>query len=121
VTDVAPLLSLKCKLYADRQHRPCSGTIDDGTGRLCECRCHAVNPLVNLMTGLGTSIRQLIGQPQHEGPVEPWDHWLARQQHRDFGEWLDEYACADGDSQLYTAADMEQAWLAGYEKRGDEE
>lgn len=36
-----PLLSLKCKLYGDQQHAPCAGTIDDGTERPCECRCHA--------------------------------------------------------------------------------
>lgn len=35
-----PLLSVKCRIYGDRVHRPCSGTTDDGTGRLCQCRCH---------------------------------------------------------------------------------
>lgn len=35
-----PLLSLKCRLYGDRPHQPCSGTVDDGTERPCECVCH---------------------------------------------------------------------------------
>lgn len=34
-------LSLKCKMYGDQAHTPCSGTTDDGTGSTCECRCHA--------------------------------------------------------------------------------
>jgi len=34
-------LSLKCRLYAAREHTPCSGTTDDGTGSPCEHWCHA--------------------------------------------------------------------------------
>jgi hypothetical protein len=43
VADIAavPLLSLKCRIYQDRPHDPCSGTIDDGTGRPCQCWCHS--------------------------------------------------------------------------------
>ena len=33
-------LSLKCKLYGDRPHDPCSGTTDDGLESPCECWCH---------------------------------------------------------------------------------
>lgn len=34
-------LSLKCKIYADRPHDPCSGTTDDGNELTCECWCHS--------------------------------------------------------------------------------
>jgi hypothetical protein len=34
-------LSLKCRMYgAQDYHTPCSGTVDDGTGGACLCRCH---------------------------------------------------------------------------------
>jgi hypothetical protein len=36
----APPLSLKCKVYGDQSHTPCSGTVDDGTNSLCTCQCH---------------------------------------------------------------------------------
>jgi hypothetical protein len=35
------LLSLKCRMYAERSHDPCSGTTDDGTERACQCWCHS--------------------------------------------------------------------------------
>jgi len=33
-------LSLKCKIYGDRPHDPCSETSDDGSHSLCGCWCH---------------------------------------------------------------------------------
>lgn len=36
----APALSLKCKIYADRPHQPCSGTTDESVPRSCTCICH---------------------------------------------------------------------------------
>jgi hypothetical protein len=33
-------LSLKCKMYGDRQHTPCSGTSDEDVPRPCTCACH---------------------------------------------------------------------------------
>jgi hypothetical protein len=38
-------LSLKCRLYGDRPHSPCSGTIDDGTDRPCGCPCHVLQEI----------------------------------------------------------------------------
>lgn len=37
-------LSLKCRVYWNAPHEPCSGTADDGTQRPCGCRCHAGVP-----------------------------------------------------------------------------
>lgn len=39
--------SLKCRLYGDRAHTPCSGTTDDGTESPCECPCHT-SPVVTV-------------------------------------------------------------------------
>lgn len=34
-------LSLKCRIYAERPHEPCSGTTDDGTESPCLHWCHS--------------------------------------------------------------------------------
>ena len=85
-----PLLahvSLRCKLYADRPHRPCSGTIDDGTERPCQCKCHHA--------------------------------WIVRYLHGKFSQW---YLAEHGDSEgPWCREEMEAAWLAGYQKRIEDE
>jgi hypothetical protein len=35
-------MSLKCRIYGNAAHAPCSGTRDDGSGDPCECWCHKV-------------------------------------------------------------------------------
>ncbi|HEY2309449.1 MAG TPA: hypothetical protein VGI05_26525 [Streptosporangiaceae bacterium] len=37
-------ISLKCRIYGNSPHVPCSGTRDDGTGEACECWCHKLRP-----------------------------------------------------------------------------
>lgn len=37
-------VSLKCRVYGDKPHWPCSGTTDDADPVPCECWCHVLDP-----------------------------------------------------------------------------
>lgn len=73
-------LSLRCWLYRDKPHNPCSGTTDDGSGAPCGCRCHAklpACPVRRILAAMIVAMAAFMTWAAAGGPPPAWAFYTA--------------------------------------------